>query len=76
MSVPRKWYLRVESPQMNRFLLAPLARSAGGTQDCGQAVFSSTDDPDYQAIMATFRPIQELLKQTPRMDLEGDPLAY
>ncbi len=76
VEIPRKWYLRIERPEMNRFLLAPLARRSGGTEACGQAVFTSVDDPDYQAILATFRPIQELLKDVPRMDREGDPLSY
>jgi len=58
------------NPQNNNFLLAPLAESAGGTQKCGQSVFQSKDDPDYQKILKTFEPIHELLKQRPRADME------
>ena len=56
-------------PENNSFLLAPLAKSAGGTEACGKAVFATKNDPDYQKILATFRPVEELLKQMPRMDI-------
>jgi hypothetical protein len=72
-TVPRKWYLRIEQPEKNPFLLAPLAVEAGGTEFCDRAVFESTDDPDYQALLAVFRPIQQLLANQPRLDLYGDP---
>jgi hypothetical protein len=52
-------------------LLAPLAKSAGGTQQCGRAVFASTDDPDYQRILTTFEPLQKLLNTRPRADMPG-----
>jgi len=68
-SVPRKWYLRVQRPEKNSFVLAPLARAAGGTERCGRAVFQSVDDPDLRKLLAVFRPIQELLSQRPRLDL-------
>ena len=55
--------------QNNSFLLAPLAQSAGGTEKCGQTVFASTSDPDYQKILQTFAPIHELLEERPRADM-------
>jgi len=67
--VPRRLWTRVTEPQFNDFLLAPLARSAGGNEKCKTAVFADTSDGDYQAILATFGPITEMLKQTPRMDM-------
>ncbi|MFA6563153.1 MAG: hypothetical protein WCV00_14680 [Verrucomicrobiia bacterium] len=70
-SLPRKFYTRVLKPEKNSFLLAPLAAEAGGTQKCGQPVFASTDDPDYQRILRTFTPIHALLKRSPRPDMEG-----
>jgi len=70
-SLPRKFYTRVLKPEKNSFLLAPLAAEAGGTQKCGQPIFASTDDPDYQRILRTFTPIHALLKQRPRPDMEG-----
>ena len=63
--------VRIEHPHLNDFLLAPLAKSAGGTEVCGQAVFSDPHDPDYQAVLQTFEPIRQLLQQRPRMDMPG-----
>jgi hypothetical protein len=68
---PRREWTRVTNPQLNAFLLAPLARTAGGTERCGKGVFADTGDPDYQAILATFTPVLELLAKTPRMDMPG-----
>jgi hypothetical protein len=67
--VPRKFYTRVLNPELNNFLLAPLAQEAGGTQRCGEPVFASTHDPDYQAILRTFDPIKALLEHLPRADM-------
>ncbi|MFH1267798.1 MAG: hypothetical protein ABIK89_18940 [Planctomycetota bacterium] len=69
--VPRAFYTRMLQPEKNGFLLAPLAKSAGGTEACGPFVFASKDDPDYQKILDTFRPIQQLLKEEPRADMDG-----
>jgi mono/diheme cytochrome c family protein len=69
--IPRKFYTRVLKPEKNNFLLAPLAKEAGGTQKCGLPIFASTDDADYQQILRTFAPIHVLLKQRPRADMEG-----
>ena len=66
--LPRKLWVRVTRPEWNNFLLAPLAREAGGTQACGEAVFASTDDPDYREILDTFEAIHALLEARPRMD--------
>ncbi|MHC4477771.1 MAG: HzsA-related protein [Planctomycetota bacterium] len=66
--IPREFYLRITNPQLNGFLVAPLAKSAGGTETCGP-VFKSTDDPDYQAILKTFEQLDEMLELTPRMDM-------
>jgi len=68
--VPRKFYTRVTKPEQNNFLLAPLAQEAGGIGKCGKPVFLSTDDQDYQRILQTFAPIQTLLKDRPRADME------
>ncbi len=68
---PNKFYVRVTNPQLNSFLLAPLAQSAGGTERCGKPIFQDTTDPDYQAILATFEPIARRLERRPRMDMPG-----
>ena len=67
--VPRDFYTRIEKPELNSFLLAPLAKEAGGTQACGRAIFESTDDPDYQAILETFKPIHAIMRTHPREDM-------
>ena len=69
--VPRKFYTRMLQPEDNNFLLAPLAKASGGTETCGRPVFASKDDPDYVKILAPFRPIQKLLKERPRADMDG-----
>ncbi|MFV2069241.1 MAG: hypothetical protein ACC645_19930, partial [Pirellulales bacterium] len=48
--IPRKFYTRMLKPENNNFMLAPLAKEAGGTGRCGVAVFHSKDDPDYQQL--------------------------
>ncbi len=67
--MPRKVWTRITEPEYNTFLRAPLARDAGGAQRCGEAVFASADDPDYQALLNAFAPAAALLRQTPRMDM-------
>jgi len=69
--VPRPFWTRIVNPQWNPFLLAPLAREAGGRQDCGRAVFTSTNDADYQAILRTFEPLAAQMAARPRMDMPG-----
>ena len=69
--VPRTFYTRILGPEKNNFLLAPLAKSAGGTEACGRAVFLSRDDPDYRRILATFDPVRKLLRERPREDMIG-----
>ena len=69
--VPRNEWVRITRPELNAFLLAPLAESAGGTQRCGEAVFRTTGDPDYAAVLALFDSIRDTLAKTPRMDMPG-----
>ena len=69
--VPRREWVRITEPELNPFLIAPLSKTAGGSQKCGQAVFADKSDPDYQAILATFQPVEEMLGRIPRMDMPG-----
>jgi hypothetical protein len=50
-------------------LLAPLAKSAGGTEKCGQAVFVDRDDPDAKALIDTLHKLAEEIKTNPRIDM-------
>ncbi len=68
--IPRTFYTRITNPERNNFLLAPLARTAGGLQKCGEPVFRSKKDPDYRKILATFEPVHRLLRERPRADME------
>jgi hypothetical protein len=67
--IPREPFVRITNVHHNSFLLAPLAQTAGGTERCGQAVFDSKLDPDYQKILQVFESIDQLLRENPRMDL-------
>ena len=69
--VPRRIWTRITNPQLNEFLMAPLARESGGSGACGQPVFASKADPDYQAILQTFEPVLAELRVRPRMDMAG-----
>jgi hypothetical protein len=70
-SLPRLPYVRVTNPENNAFLLAPLAKSAGGTERCGKPVFQNKEDPDYQAVLKTFEPTTKMLRDNPRQDMPG-----
>ncbi len=59
-------------PENNSFMLAPLAKSTGGTEKCGQVIFESKDDVDYRKIMEVFDPVRKMLEQVPR----GDMVAF
>jgi hypothetical protein len=67
--VPRAFWTRLETPQLNSFLLAPLARSAGGTERCGRPVLATRDDPDYAKILRLFDQPLASLRARPRMDM-------
>jgi hypothetical protein len=69
--IPRRFWTRVVNPHMNNFLLAPLAKDAGGSGACGQAVFPSAADADYQAILRTFDAVLDNLRTRPRTDMAG-----
>jgi hypothetical protein len=69
--IPRRDWVRITEPELNPFLLAPLARDAGGSGHCGEAIFADRNDPDYQAILATFEPITKMISRRPRMDMQG-----
>jgi cytochrome c553 len=63
------FYIRIDSPHRNNFLMAPLAKSAGGTEKCGEIVFEDTNDADYRKIMTAFEKLQQKLEQRPRFDM-------
>ncbi|MBD3265666.1 hypothetical protein GF373_03270 [bacterium] len=70
-TIPRKEWTRISFPERNSFLSAPLAKAAGGRELCGKAIFLTDNDPDYQAILATFDSISQMMAQRPRLDMPG-----
>ncbi|HQL75781.1 MAG: Protein TolB [Planctomycetes bacterium ADurb.Bin126] len=70
-NLPRPVWTRITNPRLNSFLTAPLAKDAGGSGACGQAVFKDVSDADYQAILKTFEPVAQMLADNPRMDMPG-----
>ena len=68
---PRQFWTRITNPQLNSFLLAPLAQASGGSGGCAKPVFQTAADPDYQAILRTFDPVAAQLRDRPRMDMPG-----
>ncbi len=69
--VPRRVWTRITEPELNPFLVAPLAKAAGGSEKCGKPIFKNTKDVDYLKILATFEPVTKMLKDNPRMDMPG-----
>jgi hypothetical protein len=67
----RNWWLNLNRRDVarSRMLLAPLARSAGGWQRCGDPVFSDPADSDYQKMLAALAGAWEELSKRPRADL-------
>lgn len=62
-------------PGKSLYLKAPLAKAAGGLGVCtnglGQAVFASTDDPDYRKLLAMVEDGKAMLDAETRFDMPG-----
>lgn len=56
--LPRTFYIRLDHPGKNPFLSVPLARGD----------FASTEDPDYQRILACFKNVPAALEQRINVD--------
>ncbi|MBR4172620.1 MAG: PD40 domain-containing protein, partial [Kiritimatiellae bacterium] len=67
-------------PEKSLFLKAPLAKEAGGfgMGTDGKAIFASTDDPDYQTLLAMIQDGHEVLEKAKRFDMKGfrPPVPY
>ena len=70
-TLPTAGFVRLDDPALTDFLVAPLAKSAGGRGSCSRAVFANADDPDYQALLAELVAVQTELKSHPRIDMPG-----
>ncbi len=51
--------------------MAPLAKSAGGTQRCGTQIYESQNDPDYQAVRELVEAAVKRAWENPRRDLRA-----
>ncbi len=71
--------INLTHPEWSRMLTAPLAKTAGGMQLCkatgGGAVFTSADDPDYQAMLAALRKGHQAILDDPRVDMTPPKLG-
>ncbi|NLX99844.1 MAG: hypothetical protein GXY83_27420 [Rhodopirellula sp.] len=61
----------LDRPADSLFLRAPLAKSAGGLQRCGQPVFKEREDKDYLAILARIEDASGQLHRQRRFDMPG-----
>lgn len=68
-SYPNNFFVRIDHPEKNPFLMAPLPKEKGGSGKCGNAIFADKEDPGYKALLKTFEEVQEMLKKNPRMDM-------
>jgi mono/diheme cytochrome c family protein len=58
-------------PEKSTLLLAPLAKSAGGYESCGKAIFKSKNDPRYKQILKGIERAKQHLDQIKRFDMPG-----
>jgi hypothetical protein len=63
--------INLTHPEWSRYLLAHLARSAGGQAADERANFKTKADPQYQALLTAIREGREALLAKPRMDMPG-----
>jgi hypothetical protein len=68
---PSCGFVRISEPALNDFLVAPLAKAAGGRESCGRPVFATKDDADYQALLKRLASLTARLAARPRMDMPG-----
>ncbi len=68
-SYPGCFAVRLDHPEANRFLRAPLAKAAGGAETCGRAIFADANDPDYQKLLRTFDLLKPQQEKNPRQDM-------
>lgn len=66
---PNSFALRIDNPDLNPFMMAPLPKSNGGSGKCGEAVFKNRKDKDYRAIIESFEGLHEMLDDNPRLDM-------
>ena len=78
LRLSRHAVFNLSRPAMSSLLRGPLATQAGGWGSCGDEVFTSTDDPDYVALLELCTAGSEHLQRIRRFDMDGfrPPAAY
>ncbi|HPD16635.1 MAG TPA: discoidin domain-containing protein [Planctomycetota bacterium] len=69
--VSRLDWVALRQPAASLFLTAPLAREAGGTAKCKDAVYRDTSDPDYKAVRELVEAAARRAWALPRRDLRA-----
>jgi mono/diheme cytochrome c family protein len=69
-AVSRLDWIDIHQADRSLFLRAPLAKTSGGTQKCGSAVYASDNDPDYQAVRSLVEDAVARAWSEPRRDLQ------
>lgn len=70
-AITRLDWVDLHNPAESLFLTAPLALSAGGRQQCSEAVYADTEDPDYDALCALLDEAVARAWEQPRRDLRA-----
>ncbi len=68
-AVSRLDWIDVRNPAQSLFLLAPLAKAAGGRAKCGQAIYQDQTDPDYRVVREWVEAAVQRAWENPRRDL-------
>ncbi|MCP4309926.1 MAG: hypothetical protein GY790_01565 [Bacteroidetes bacterium] len=68
-SYPNQFALRIDHPELNPILMAPLDPLAGGSGKCKEIVFKSAEDDDYLKLLHTFDQLAKDLELRPRLDM-------
>jgi hypothetical protein len=71
-SYPSQFALRLDNPELNPVLTAPLDPKAGGSGKCGEIIFRNTRDKDFVKLMEIFNGLHKDLAERPRIDMIAD----
>ncbi len=67
--VTRTDWIDIRRPDQSLFLIAPLAKEAGGTGKCGASIYRDNTAPGYQAALGLVREAVDKLWSNPRRDV-------
>jgi hypothetical protein len=70
-AVSPAYWIDYRNPRDSLFLTAPLAKTAGGAQKCGQVVYHSQADEDYRDLLQTVESAVHKAWRYPRRDLRS-----